>query len=147
MKIVWKWNTPEWGKVFTAASHVNFGAIELKSHDLTPIAFKIFVQSRSSPKVRLREARFVYSGVNSTYQRTWPETGFLTFWVCIQRDRHQIFSSFDQNSHLQLGVFVASFNTSASQQKVFQHSEFTQFNQFDTSSFLLLGHYQNTVWN
>lgn len=35
MKNVWKWDTPEWGNVFTAASHVNLKVIELKSHDLT----------------------------------------------------------------------------------------------------------------
>lgn len=35
-------------------------------------------------------------------------------------------SSFDQNSHPQLGVFVASFDISISQQKVFHDSESTQ---------------------
>ena len=148
MKNVWKWDTPKWGNVFTAASHVNLRVIELNSHYLTLIAFKIFVQSWPAPRERLRDASFVYPGVESTYQSCARIRLIFLFCIWDNPTWNQI--SYILDSHLkgQLSnflclppltriptlswvVFLASFDISISQQEIFHHSESTQFNQFD----------------
>lgn len=79
MKNVWKWDIPEWGNVFTAASRVNLRVIEFKMsrcHSLLNYFYEV-----DQLQKRDWEASFVYAGAENTYQNCGRIR--FTFLSCI----------------------------------------------------------------